>query len=485
MKTKPNPSYSISIKINDVEEINTILINACQELNWKIISKENNSIKVSTSTSVDSWGETITIINNQTQIDFNSSSNGNQLLDWHKNKNNLKKITDILYKKIGNHFIDYSSDFKDSKSNTKTTKHYPFISILNPSKTYFATPLLLLLNIIVFIIVVFDGANLVFPNSDKLIEWGANDRTLTVNGELWRLITCLFIHIGIIHLMLNLIAIVFIGSILEPLIGKTKIIIAFLITGIIAVSVSSIWFTFIINAGASPSIYGLYGVLIALLTTKSVNTSIKIPLLISITLYTSLSIIISFLIGFDYIANSVGFLSGLIIGYIFYYGKITKDVKTNLWIHTSIIFLGLSVSFLIMKEIPNPIKKYKSKTNDKVDYFKLYEMKMNDFETNETLAMEVFTHGSENKEDFLEFINDRTMWYWEENLKITKEIEKYSLPKQILDKNKIAKNYIELRIKQAKLMYKMVETNDKKYNKDFLEIDQEIKNALYEISKFK
>ncbi|NJM80962.1 MAG: rhomboid family intramembrane serine protease [Flavobacterium sp.] len=407
MKTTPNPSYSITIKLNDVEEINTILIDACHELKWKIISNVNNQIQASTSTSLNPWGETITIIINQTQIDFISSSNGNQLLDWGKNKSNLKKITDILYNKIGNHFIDYSSNFKDSKSNTVSAKQNPqvtLISILKPSKTYLVTPLLLLLNIIVFIFVIFDGASFIFPNAEKVIEWGANDRTLTINGEPWRLITCLFVHIGIIHLVLNLIAILFVGSILEPLIGKTKVLIAFLVTGILAVAVSSIWYTFTINAGASPSIYGLFGVLIALLTTNNVSKSIRLPVLISIILYTGLSIIISFLVGFDFVANSVGLFSGLIVGYIFYYGIITKEVKTNLWIHTSIIFLGLSFSFLIMKEIPNPIKKYNTKSKNKVDYFKLYQKKMKDFETNETLAIEVFTHHAENKEAFLDFI---------------------------------------------------------------------------------
>lgn len=480
-----HPYYQVSIKIKDVEEINTIIIDSCKELNWQIQLNENNLIEANTSSSTTTnWGENIKIINNNSHIDFVSSSTGNQILDWGKNKKNLKNLTDKLYNKIGNQIID----FKTSKSNNLSSNKNllkTLISILKPTKNYFVTPLLLLINIVVFIGMLVDGTSFLFPNPEKIIEWGANFRTLTLNEEPWRLVTCLFVHIGFIHLIINILILLLVGSTLEPLIGKTKFAIAFLVTGILSSATSSFWNTFSINAGASGAIFGLFGVLIAILTTNNVTKSIKKPTLILISIYTGLSIIISINVGIDVVASCVGFLAGTIIGYIYYYGIITNEVKTNYWINGSIIFLGFAFSFLIVEQIPNPIKRYKSDAKNKIDYFKLYQIKMKDFETNETLAMEVFTHGSENKKDFLEFINDRTMWYWEENLKITKEIENYSLPKQILENNKIAKNYTQLRIKQTKLMYKMIETNDKKYNKDFLEIDQEIKNALYEIAKFK
>ncbi|WP_419555065.1 rhomboid family intramembrane serine protease [Pseudoalteromonas luteoviolacea] len=36
------------------------------------------------------------------------------------------------------------------------------------------------------------------------MSWGANRRIETFSGEWWRLLTCMFLHSGVIHLILNM-----------------------------------------------------------------------------------------------------------------------------------------------------------------------------------------------------------------------------------------------------------------------------------------
>ncbi len=330
-----------------------------------------------------------------------------------------------------------------------------------------------------------DGTNIFNPQTEKLIFWGANVRELTINGEWWRLISCMFIHIGILHLLMNLYALVFIGVLLEPLIGKNRFIIAYLITGFIASTSSLYWNTFAISAGASGAIFGLFGVFLALLTTSHVDKSIKKPMLLYISIYIGINLINGLKDGIDAAAHVGGLISGLVIGYVFYYGMLNKDDKVlNYWILGIVSFLGIATSFLVVESIPNPLKHYQfeeapdSSKNSGLKYFDLYESKMTDFEANESMAMEMFQFQADNKEDYLNQIKERSLYYWKENLKIIREIEKYSLPQHILDRNAIIKKYIFLRIKQNDLIYNSINLETEKYKKELIEVQQELDNIV-------
>ncbi|MEI9912548.1 MAG: rhomboid family intramembrane serine protease [Bacteroidota bacterium] len=67
------------------------------------------------------------------------------------------------------------------------------------------------------------GADFMQPTGIDIIRWGANYGPLTLSGDWWRLISCVFVHIGIIHLLFNMYALYMAGVYLEPLLGKGKI----------------------------------------------------------------------------------------------------------------------------------------------------------------------------------------------------------------------------------------------------------------------
>lgn len=490
MNNKLLPQYAIEFDINEADS--SIVIQSIEyafiQLNWEIVHSKDNSIQGHTSLSLSSWGESISIEIKNAKVSIESKCVGNQLFDWGKNKKNVENLLQQIKQYEQNEFsinevqISSNSNHNFESISKKKNNFKDFLQVFVPTKDYFFTPILIFLNILVFIIMAIDGTNIISPEAKDLIKWGANERSLTLNGEIWRLFSCIFIHIGIIHLIMNLYALIFIGSILEPIIGKYKFITGYLITGFIASTASLWWNTFSLSAGASGAIFGLFGVFLALLTTNYLDKSTRKLMLTYIFIYIGINLISGLKEGIDGAAHLGGLLSGLIFGYAFYYGLLNKDSKEiNYWILGIISFLGISCSFLVLKKIPNPIEHYKKAYGDEMNYFNLYEFKMKDFEMNENLALEIQNKNAMNKEEMLNYIDNHTLYYWDKNLKIVKEVEKYSIPEEALEKNALVKEYVLLRIKQTKLIREKIKTESDKFDKKLIETNQEIDNIVQTI----
>lgn len=136
---------------------------------------------------------------------------------------------------------------------------------LKPREGFHSTPILMLLNILVFVCMVVAGDGFFSFHISSLLKWGANHKLEVLNGEWWRLITNMFLHAGIFHLLLNMFALLYIGTLLEPIIGKTKFWGYYILTGVIA-SLSSIsMHAQAISVGASGAIFGMFGIFLAFL----------------------------------------------------------------------------------------------------------------------------------------------------------------------------------------------------------------------------
>ena len=95
---------------------------------------------------------------------------------------------------------------------------------------------------------------------NTLIDFGANYILLTKAGEYYRLITSGFLHIGVIHLLLNMYSLYIVGTQVEYFYGKVKYIIIYLFSlimgSLFTVALSSVN---TVSAGASGAIFGLLG----------------------------------------------------------------------------------------------------------------------------------------------------------------------------------------------------------------------------------
>lgn len=186
-----------------------------------------------------------------------------------------------------------------------------------PRTGYFVTPILININVLVFILMVIAGLGFMSFGAEDLLAWGANYRPYTEDGQGWRLLTSIFLHGGAIHLVMNMVSLMFIGIMLEPVIGYKKYIIAYLVTGIVASITSMYWHT-VVGVGASGAIFGLYGVFGALITTPVINKKDKRGLGITIAIFVGYNLIYGLTGGIDNAAHIGGLASGIIIGYIYY-----------------------------------------------------------------------------------------------------------------------------------------------------------------------
>ena len=86
----------------------------------------------------------------------------------------------------------------------ESEKESSFIHFFIPRKGFIATPVLIDINILVFILMAATGAGILEPSTLALLNWGADFGPLTLTGDWWRAVTCNFVHIGAFHLLMNM-----------------------------------------------------------------------------------------------------------------------------------------------------------------------------------------------------------------------------------------------------------------------------------------
>ncbi len=317
-----------------------------QELSWDVHYISNRGIIASTQNGIWKFNAEIKIIIKDHTATIQSTSTGREIFDLGKNKKLVRQFIekfaavkkhyayhtlDENYETIRERLVTDEQDLLRLPDPTGLDIFKDFISIFKPTDKYYFTPILLNLNILIFLAMVVMGVNAMTPDIHSLLQWGANYKPLTLKGQWWRLITSCFIHIGFIHLLLNMYALLFIGLMLEPLLGKTRFIVTYLLTGIIASSASIWWHDISVSAGASGAIFGMYGVFLALLTTSIVEKSTRRPLFISIAIYIVYNLVSGLKEGVDNEAHLGGILSGILFGYLMLPGlqKKKKFIETD------------------------------------------------------------------------------------------------------------------------------------------------------------
>jgi rhomboid protease GluP len=192
--------------------------------------------------------------------------------------------------------------------------------VFRPGGSYFITPLLLWLNLAVFGWMVAQGTNVLHPAGPDLIRWGSNFSPLTLHGQWWRLFTACFLHGGLTHLLLNSYALVFIGVLAEPLVGRWRLLLVYLLSGVAGNMLSLWWHTGGVNGvGASGAIFGLYGLLLALVATgaRHLTRPQRLALLVNTLLVTATSLTYGLQQpSVDNAAHLGGLLLGLVAGVV-------------------------------------------------------------------------------------------------------------------------------------------------------------------------
>ncbi|MFI5072294.1 MAG: rhomboid family intramembrane serine protease [Terriglobales bacterium] len=127
------------------------------------------------------------------------------------------------------------------------------------------TTVLVGINVAVFVMMLFSGVPLERPTIEQLLKWGADWGPLSLGAQPWRILTSNYLHIGIIHIGLNMWCLWNLGVLAERIFDRWTYVFTYTACGI-AGSLGSLWWhPRVVGAGASGAIFGLAGALITAL----------------------------------------------------------------------------------------------------------------------------------------------------------------------------------------------------------------------------
>lgn len=173
------------------------------------------------------------------------------------------------------------------------------------------------INVAVFIAMTLAGVSIMEPTGQELVRWGANFGPYTMGGQWWRLLSCVFLHIGIIHIGFNMWCLWDLGRLAESLYGHWTFGAVYLTTGIAASVTSLAWHPTGLSAGASGAIFGIAGALIAsfYLGEFSLPRAAVAGTLRSVVMFAGYNLVFGAMSGrTDNAAHVGGLVSGLILG---------------------------------------------------------------------------------------------------------------------------------------------------------------------------
>jgi membrane associated rhomboid family serine protease len=149
-----------------------------------------------------------------------------------------------------------------------------------------ATMALIAVNVVVYMITAAQGGGISLPGGKLFYDWVLQGYAVS-NGDWWRLVTSMFLHGSMIHLLFNMLALFWLGTIVEQALGTSKFLLVYFVSGL-AGSAGALWFSSAaaVTVGASGAIFGLIGALLILeyLATGSLMGQAMVLILVNLAL---------------------------------------------------------------------------------------------------------------------------------------------------------------------------------------------------------
>jgi membrane associated rhomboid family serine protease len=120
-------------------------------------------------------------------------------------------------------------------------------------------------NFLVYLAMTVSGASPTEPSTADLVRWGANTGAQTLISQPWRMWTSTYVHIGIIHIALNMWCLWSLGVLAERVFDRWTYFVTYTFCGIAGSLASLGLHPSRYGAGASGAIFGLAGALISAL----------------------------------------------------------------------------------------------------------------------------------------------------------------------------------------------------------------------------
>lgn len=360
-------SYSLIAGFEDIEspELIASSLYVLQNEGWNIQDFNDSSISASkTAIGQHTANLRLIISRNEVTISCNSELEPSAIQfiveEFAKSLNTFisspnfdRKVTELKHHYFMNNPLNEVEEIAEEPNSNM------FATMFSFRKSFRVTPAIIIINVLVFVIMILSGVSIMSPTTENVLVWGGNFRSFVLQGEWWRLITCCFIHIGIIHIFFNMWVLHDIGSFLERMIGSWRFGFAYLISGLAGSLNSIVWHYATPSAGASGAIFGMVGLLLALLTTNLLEKEFRNAMLKSVLFMVVFNLLIGTSAMIDNAGHIGGLIAGLICGYLFvwhYKNPKNKFINALTFILPSVMIIASG--FVIADKLPDPFLAY-------------------------------------------------------------------------------------------------------------------------------
>jgi membrane associated rhomboid family serine protease len=152
-------------------------------------------------------------------------------------------------------------------SREKTKVHPMRGTVTEPRATY----ALIAINVIVFIVSTSAGGGITNAGGGAIIRRGELFGPAVADGhEYWRIVTSGFLHAGILHLGMNMLFLYFLGSMLEPAIGRARFVTVYFVALLGGSFGALLLSPDVFTVGASGACFGILGAAIALALQRNI-----------------------------------------------------------------------------------------------------------------------------------------------------------------------------------------------------------------------
>ncbi|TNE82252.1 MAG: rhomboid family intramembrane serine protease [Bacteroidetes bacterium] len=311
---------------------------------------------------------------------------------------------------------------------------------LRPSAEFWFIPILVIVQVGLFLFMGFQGVDWLAPRAEDLLDWGALNRTSVINQQYWRLFTGAFIHAGVFHLGMNMFILMVLGRILEPVLGWVKL------SGVVAVtllasSLASIaWHPIKVGVGFSGVIFGLLACLMVLLIFRSKAFGAMLGQIIVLVIVMCVDLLLAlFSERIDHAAHGGGFVVGLLCGGLLIPGLIKAEWDT---MSGGLIgMLGMLVfiaSFIVIQNLPDPLGRYLRVQRSFLELKIQEEALLNPLLTADSLSQvnQVYSDRAE---------------AWQNQLERSDSLSLNEFPASLQDRLSLMRLYSQLKVKQNNL----------------------------------
>ena len=496
----PEKSQSITANGYDAATLTAITYGTFEQLKWNIKYAGENIIVAYTPRSSFRWDMEITVQATDNQLVVISKMIHGEAFDMmgrnQKNINQFAAAFETIKPTANEQSIQVWNEkiaalqqdtIKAAGEEVRQAEEIDKVMNLSTGNLY-VTYGIIGINVLVFVGMVAMGINFFSPAPLEVLKWGGNLSALTLSGEWWRLLTAMFLHFGILHLGLNMYALYMCGIYLEPMLGKARYTTAYICTGLLASLISTMWLKddFTVAAGASGAVFGMYGVFLALLTTNIIPKQLRNAMLQSTLIFVAYNVFYGFKpgSGIDNAAHLGGLLSGMVIGYIFYWGMKNQE-KTKPAMLCVIVALITTVAIysVLSNEKRGPVQVDYNSGRIFTSGENMFEQKMLEFGMLEIKATAPETDSTISDVMRLERIKKESVPAWKEAKQFVEEMDVTSFTEKEIAKLAKLKEYVNMRIALTDLKIKAIEENTDKYDNEMIDLVDKINKQVESIDE--